>query len=52
MMIHFNGLKHVDKPGVLVFPKVSGCLDCGASRFTITDADLQLLGDASTAAAA
>ena len=33
MILHFSGLKNVDKPGVWVFPKVSVCLDCGSSRF-------------------
>lgn len=43
MMIHLSGLKNIDEPGVLVFPKVSVCLDCGSSRFTIPGADLALL---------
>jgi hypothetical protein len=34
MMMHFNGLKHVDRPAILAFPNIVVCLDCGASRFT------------------
>jgi hypothetical protein len=52
MMLHLSGRKYLDNPGVLVFPRVSVCMDCGFSRFTITDADLQLLGKSSAAAAA
>ncbi len=43
MLIHFNGLKHVDRPAVLAFPKILTCLDCGASRFTTTVKELGLL---------
>src|SRR5580698_11235648 len=32
IMIHFAG-KHVDNPGVLVFPSIAVCLDCGVSEF-------------------
>jgi hypothetical protein len=32
--IHFRGLKNLDKPGVLLVPKLLVCLDCGLSRFT------------------
>ena len=46
MMIHFSGLRSVDNPGVLVFPKVLVCLNCGFSRFTTPKADLaRLEGD-------
>ncbi len=31
--IHLRGLKNLEHPGVLVFPKVLICLDCGFSRF-------------------
>jgi len=30
-------------PGVFVFPKVSVCLDCGSSRFSIAETELALL---------
>jgi hypothetical protein len=32
--VHFRGLKNLDNPGVLLFPKLLICLDCGFSRFT------------------
>jgi hypothetical protein len=44
MMIHFCGLRNIDKPGVLVFPKVFVCLDCGSSRFTTPATELRVLG--------
>jgi hypothetical protein len=43
MIIHFTGISHIDNPGLLVFPKVSVCLDCGSSRFTIPETDVALL---------
>jgi hypothetical protein len=45
MMIHFSGLKHVDKPAVLAFPKVSICMDCGFSGFTTPETELRILGN-------
>ena len=47
--IHFSGLKNLDKPGVLVFPKILVCLDCGFSRFTAPEAALALLAQATPA---
>jgi hypothetical protein len=46
MNIHFRGLRNIDKPGVLVFPKVLICLDCGSSTFTTPKSDLALLAKA------
>ena len=43
MMIHFSGMRNLDNPGVLAFPKVSVCLDCGFSRFNTPEADLGIL---------
>jgi hypothetical protein len=43
MMIHFPGAMVVAKPGVLACPKVVLCVDCGAARFTTSDADLREL---------
>jgi len=43
MNIHFQGLKNVDHPGVLVFPRLLVCLDCGFSWFTIPEAELAML---------
>jgi hypothetical protein len=43
MIIHFSGLKNLDKPGVWVFPKVLVCLDCGFSQFAVPETNLGLL---------
>jgi hypothetical protein len=44
IMIHSSGLRHLDDPGVLAFPKIAVCMDCGFSRFTTTEAQLRSLG--------
>src|SRR3981081_2753376 len=41
--IHFPGHNNVDHPGVLVFPKVLVCLDCGSSYFSTPEAELSQL---------
>jgi hypothetical protein len=41
--IHFRGLKHIDRPGLLVFPELLVCLECGYSRFTTPANELALL---------
>jgi hypothetical protein len=43
MIIHFSGLKNLDKPGIWVFPKLLVCLDCGFSRFTVPETELALV---------
>jgi len=43
MMIHFSGLKHLANPGVLVFPKLLICLNCGFSRFRVSETELASL---------
>jgi hypothetical protein len=43
MLIHCAGLKNVDEPGVLVFPTLLVCLDCGSSRFTVLEEELESL---------
>ena len=40
MVIHFSGLKNLDKPGVGVFSKVLICLDCGSSHFVVPTTEL------------
>jgi hypothetical protein len=41
MVIHFSGLKNLDKRGVWIFPKpLLVCLDCGCSRFTVSVREL------------
>jgi hypothetical protein len=53
MMIHFSGSNHRDNPGVMVFPVVLVCLDCGASRFKMPTKELRPLreGEARSGAA-
>lgn len=45
IMIHFKGCKHLANPGVLAFPKMLVCLDCGSTRLTITAETLEVLRD-------
>jgi hypothetical protein len=51
--IHFSGFRNIDTPGLLVFPELWVCLECGYSRFTTPKAELAVLamrspkGDAS-----
>jgi hypothetical protein len=45
MIIHFSGFKNIDNPGVMVYPEVLICLDCGFSRFTTSKPELRLLSD-------
>jgi len=40
MVIHFSGLKNLDKPGVWVFAKLLVCRDCGCSHFTVPEGNL------------
>lgn len=41
--LHFHGVHSLDQPGVLAFPKVLVCLDCGLSRFTTSKTELASL---------
>lgn len=43
MMLHFGGLKNVDKPPVWIFPTVLVCLACGFSEFVAPKSELALL---------
>jgi hypothetical protein len=43
--VHFPGLKNLDKPAVLVFPKLLLCRDCGFSEFTLRESELLLLDE-------
>jgi hypothetical protein len=52
ILVHFRGLKNLNKPIVWLFPKLLVCLDCGFSRFTIPETELAFLagGNATTEA--
>ena len=41
--IHFSGLRNIDRPGLLVFPQLLVCLECGYARCTIPETELALL---------
>jgi hypothetical protein len=41
--IHLSGLANLDNPGILMFPTLSVCLDCGYSRFSIPEEELSQL---------
>jgi len=43
IMVHFSGTRNLDNPGIMLFPKLLVCLDCGFSRFTVTNSELPLL---------
>jgi hypothetical protein len=43
LMLHFRGLQNVHKPGVMIFPTVLVCLECGLSQFSARPKDLTLL---------
>ena len=50
MMLHFEGLWNVDHPGVMTFPKVLVCLDCGHSTFSVPEVELAELNEGSAVA--
>jgi hypothetical protein len=41
--IHFPGLTNLDKPAILIFPKLLVCLHCGFIEFTLRKSDVLLL---------
>ena len=43
IVIHFPGLKNVNKPTVWVFPDVLVCLNCGSAEFAVPEAELRVL---------
>jgi hypothetical protein len=49
--IHFPGFDGLDKPVVLVFPRVTVCLDCGFTEFEIERQRLATLDGGAGAAA-
>jgi hypothetical protein len=44
MIIHLTDLKNVNNPGVLLFPRLLVCLDCGFLRYKVPFSELPLLG--------
>jgi len=42
--VHLLGLQNLDKPTVLVFPKLLVCMDCGFTELTMTENELRMLG--------
>jgi hypothetical protein len=43
MIVHPGGIKNLDNSGVMLFPKLLVCRDCGFSQFTVPKADLASL---------
>ena len=43
MMIHFSGIRHLANPGVLVFPKVFVCLNCGVLQLSLPEGEMDML---------
>jgi hypothetical protein len=41
--LHVPGLQGLEKPSLIVFPKVQVCLNCGVAAFVMEDADLKSL---------
>jgi hypothetical protein len=48
MVIHLTGLKNVNNPGVLLFPHVLVCLDCGFLVHTVPARQLALLSESTS----
>jgi hypothetical protein len=46
--VHFPGRKNIDRPSVLVFPKLLVCLDCGSTQFKLSETELHLLTESRT----
>ena len=52
IMIHFSGPRHLQNPGVLTFPTISVCLDCGSTWFVIPEAEVRQLGEGNASSVA
>ena len=42
--VHSLGLENVDKPIILVFPRLLVCMNCGFTELTMSKNELRLLG--------
>jgi len=51
LVVHFPGLKNLDKPPVYVCSEVVVCLTCGAAQFAVSEAQLRLLHKGNAAGA-
>jgi len=47
MMVHFSGLRNVDRRGVWLLSNILVCLDCGFAHLTVPEPKLTLLGEKS-----
>jgi hypothetical protein len=45
IMVHFSRPSSLTNPGVLLFPKVLVCLECGSAQFEIPEAELKSLSE-------
>jgi hypothetical protein len=52
MIIHLSHMQNIDNPGVLAVPRVSVCLDCGFSTFTVPETGLLVLQEGNAKALA
>ena len=43
--VHISGLENVNKPMMMVFPRLLVCMDCGFTELTLTRNELRLLGN-------
>jgi hypothetical protein len=43
MLVHFGGLKNLDKPCVWMYPRLLVCLECGFARTTVPATELAQL---------
>jgi hypothetical protein len=43
MLIHFPGLRNIDRPDVFVFPELMICFDCRSAHFVVPQAELSVL---------
>lgn len=48
IVIHFRGLKDLNKPAIFTFPKLVVCLKCGSMRGNISAPELRLLRESAT----
>lgn len=50
--LHLAGRKNIDRPAVLVFPKIQVCVECGVAEFVVPEAELHLLVEGNSSASA